>query len=583
MSEKVQRYRQGSEPLPASHRKWLLFGAGFENLGVDGHTTEAPLPTYGPDEILVRNDAVGLCFSDLKVIKAGQEHPRIIEDMRTKPVVLGHEIALTVVGVGANRRDQFKVGQRFVVQADVFYKGVSLAVGYVIPGGLQQYNVFGKEVLDGDEGCYLLPLQPQQGYAAAALSEPWACVESAYVIEYRDNLKPGGAAWFFGAPSAGRYTLSRGFDDACHPRVVVLTDVSEDFKSSLAIRAAELGVKLIEVNGLQPTEFGRAAEAAGVKAFDDCILMGPHPASHIAPAMALTAFEGAFILASTEPYAEAAPVDVGRLHYERMLLGGTDSPDISAAYHKFDRQIKPGGVIWVIGAAGPMGHMHVQRALELGARGPRRVIASDLLPERLAVVERKFGPLARRNHVDLVCLADPQFTPEAFKAKLLELTDGQGPDYIVVLAPVPAVVARAYNELGAGGVLNVFAGLNRGTTATLDVNAVRDARQLRIIGSSGSSIADLRLVLRKSLDGSLSPEQTLAAVTGLEGAREGLEGMSAQRFPGKVVVFPQAVNLPLTTLDEMPEKMPEIAAKLGEGQVWTSAAEEALLEKYLKE
>jgi len=577
----LKRYRQGTDPLPATHKVWPLYGAGFENLGREGQPIEVPLPSYGPDEILVRHDAVGLCFSDLKVIKAGQSHPRIIDDMRTKPVVLGHEIALTVVGVGENRRNAFHVGDRFVVQADVIYKGRGLAVGYALPGGLQQYNVMGKEILDGDEGCYLLPLQPQQGYAEAALAEPWACVEASYAIEYRRAPKAGGALWIVGAPSASRYFLDEGFNAQSHPRVVVLTQAPADIAASLRSRAAQLGVTLVETGDLAPEAYAQAAAAAGVSAFDDVILVGPHRPASVSAAMALVAASGAFIIASAEPLPEPAPVDVGRLHYDRILLGGTSGPDLAAGYRAFERELKPGSVLWAIGGAGPMGHMHIQRALQMGPRGPRRVVVSDLLADRLAVVERKFGPLARRNNVDLVCLAEPAFTPEAFQAKMAELTDGRGPDYIVVLAPVPAVVARAYTFLAPGGVLNVFAGLNRGTLVTLDINAVRDERQLRIIGSSGSMIADLRRVLSKSLDGSLSPEQTLAAVTGLEGARQGLEGMAAQRFPGKVVVYPQAVNLPLTTLDEMRDRMPRVAAKLGEGPVWTNEAEEELLREYL--
>jgi L-sorbose 1-phosphate reductase len=50
---------------------------------------EASVPEIGPDELLVRHDAVGLCFSDTKVIKLGQEHPRIYRDMKDEPVVLG--------------------------------------------------------------------------------------------------------------------------------------------------------------------------------------------------------------------------------------------------------------------------------------------------------------------------------------------------------------------------------------------------------------------------------------------------------------------------------------------------------------
>ena len=203
MDDKLTRYKRAQEPIPA--KQWLLplYGRGFENLGRGGQPIQAPVPDYGPDELLVRHDACGLCFSDVKVIRAGEAHPRLQgRDMRRNPVVLGHEVSLTVVGVGANLRHRFAVGQRFLVQADIYYQGRNLAYGYAPQGGLSQYNVVGDEVLRGDHGCYLLPVQPETGYAQAALTEPWACVEAAYNIRYRQGLRPGGVAWFVGAEGA---------------------------------------------------------------------------------------------------------------------------------------------------------------------------------------------------------------------------------------------------------------------------------------------------------------------------------------------------------------------------------------------
>src|SRR5207249_1506113 len=78
-------------------------------------------------------------------------------------------------------------------------QGRGMAFGYLLPGGFSQYALVGREVLFGDEGCYLLPVDPGLGYAEAALCEPWACVEAAYRYEPRRGLLRGGAAWFFAA------------------------------------------------------------------------------------------------------------------------------------------------------------------------------------------------------------------------------------------------------------------------------------------------------------------------------------------------------------------------------------------------
>ena len=61
-------------------------------------------------------------------------------------------MAQTIVGVGEEMAEEFKVGDRFVIQADIYYQGVNLAFGYMIPGGLQPYVRLGGELVRGDEG-----------------------------------------------------------------------------------------------------------------------------------------------------------------------------------------------------------------------------------------------------------------------------------------------------------------------------------------------------------------------------------------------------------------------------------------------
>ena len=56
--------------------------------------------------------------------------------------------------------------------------------------------------------------------------------------------------------------------------------------------------------------------------------------------------------------------------------------------------------------------------------------------------------------------------------------------------------------------------------------------------------------------------------------------MMESRYPGKIVIFPQIQGLPLMGLDELAEKLPDVAEKLAPGNVWTKAAEALLIEKY---
>ena len=154
MNTTLEDYKEARATPPPQIKRWHLTGAGLESL----HEATVDLPPFGPDELLVRHDACGICFSDIKIINLGPGHPRLQgRDMQAEPVVMGHEVALTVVGIGDTLKGQFEIGQRFIIQADVYYKGANPAYGYQLNGGMAQYGVVTKEVLQGDEGCYLLP------------------------------------------------------------------------------------------------------------------------------------------------------------------------------------------------------------------------------------------------------------------------------------------------------------------------------------------------------------------------------------------------------------------------------------------
>ncbi|MEW5720320.1 MAG: alcohol dehydrogenase catalytic domain-containing protein, partial [Chloroflexota bacterium] len=148
MADKLEEYQRAHKPVRGPNKLWPLYGAGMENLGREGKPIETPLPKFGPDELFVRHDAVGLCFSDIKVIAQGQQHPRIFRDIQKEPVVLGHEVTLTVIGVGENLRGQYKVGDRFIVQAEIYVRGVNYAYGYMLQGGLSKYAVIDQRILN---------------------------------------------------------------------------------------------------------------------------------------------------------------------------------------------------------------------------------------------------------------------------------------------------------------------------------------------------------------------------------------------------------------------------------------------------
>ena len=576
----LARYKRAELPLPDKMWLWPLYGAGFENLGRDGKPILVPMPSCGPDELLVRHDAVGLCFSDVKVIQAGDTHPRLQgRDMRANPVVLGHEVALTIVGVGANLKGQFHVGQRFIIQADIYVGGKTFAYGYVLPGGLAQYNIIGKEVLHGDDGCYLLPIHGDLPYASVALTEPWSCVEAAYHIDYRTSWQNGGVVWLIGTPEgAGRdYTFGHPWKEGEKPRLILLTNIPAGLQNAVQARAATWGIPLIATSDLSDAIFEKAMSHTEGKGFDDIVILGAN-ADIIEAAARLLANGGVLNIVAQNPLPRPVQVDVGRLHYDHIALVGTMEADISKAYWPIRTEVKPGGKAWFLGSAGPMGQMLVQYAIESPGR-PRVVIGHDLVSRRMGDFEAKFAPLAKSRGVELYCLSEEALGTEGFRAKLWEIAP-EGYDDIVITAPTPKAVESAMPFIARDAVVNIFAGLSRGTFATLDLTPVYQ-RSLRFTGSSGSGIDDMRRTLTRAETGALFPSQVVAAVASLGSAYEGLKAVAESRFPGKIVVYLHINELPLTTLKELATRLPKVHALLERGSIWTKEAEDELLRELL--
>ena len=558
MTDKLANYREAAAPLPERNRLWPLYGSGFENLGLEGAMIERPLPAYGPDELLVRHDATGICFSDIKVIRAGQNHPRIYRDMSKDPVVLGHEISLTVVGVGEKLRDQYQVGDRFIVQADIYIKGVGYAYGYEIQGGFSQYNVIDQRVLNGDGGNYLLPVKPTTGYAEAALAEPWACVEASYTVNYRQSWKPGGTLWITG-DGAG---VELGRADAWRPGKVVIDVSNAAFAERVRAWATAAKIDVID-------------DKADAK-YDDIVILSNDP-QLIERAFARLARGGIFAVITDAQVPHRVSLDIGRMHYDNLGVVGATGADLSAAYTPIRTQLKPGGITWILGAGGPMGHMHLQRAIEIEGH-PRKIVATNLNRHRLLAVKEKFSAPAQHAGIKLVTYSQDMYAGEAeLEADLRHENGGVGYDDIAVMAPSVPAIELAMNHLADHAVMNVFAGVTRGTQARFNMNDIV-RRGVRFTGTSGSSIEDL-IHMRDLIEGKkLATNKSVNAVAGLEGVQDGLRAVSEGRFPGKVVIFPNLSKpLPLTTLPELKQRLPSVYAKLDAEGSWTAEAEAELL------
>ncbi len=158
---------------------------------------------------------------------------------------------------------------------------------------------------------------------------------------------------------------------------------------------------------------------------------------------------------------------------------------------------------------------------------------------------------------------------------------GAGFDDIIVLVPVPAVIADAASHLAPQGVMNVFAGVARGTMVNLDMSDTY-LKQTRVIGHSASVISDMELVLDKTNSGQLSPIRSVAAIGSLTAARDGLQAVKDATLSGKVVIYPNIKEFPLTRLTDLRHALPSVYARLKNGHEWTKEAEDEFLRLMLE-
>ena len=259
---------------------------------------------------------------------------------------------------------------------------------------------------------------------------------------------------------------------------------------------------------------------------------------------------------------------------------GTQGLDISAAYglERNRSELRPGGAAWVLGGGGPMGHMHIQRMIEMEG-GPRRVLVTETNLGRQAELEAGLSGMAQARGVELVVCNPGQVGDETLQQTLRRVHEGRGFDDIVVMVAKPDAVEQAIRHLAPDGMLAVFAGVPKGTFASLDISNIYLGR-VQITGTSGSRISDQASVLDKVARAQLSTASAVAAIGGLDAARAGIQALMDGRFPGKVVIFPQVASFPLTPLAELKTVAPNVYERLSPAGTWTREAELEFLRSY---
>ena len=110
----------------------------------------------------------------------------------------------------------------------------------------------------------------------------------------------------------------------------------------------------------------------------------------------------------------------------------------------------PGGRAWFVGGAGPMGQMHVIKAV-MDAQGPSDILVTDLSDERLASLKHLLSLLGSRNKRKVnLTFENPKDLPADELDTFLTSKYPGGFDDVVVLVPVQAIITQASHYLAPG-------------------------------------------------------------------------------------------------------------------------------------
>jgi 2-desacetyl-2-hydroxyethyl bacteriochlorophyllide A dehydrogenase len=220
---------------------------------------DAPQPTPGPDDVLVKVGACGICGTDIHIID-GEFPPTVY------PIVIGHEFGGEVVAVGENVSG-IAPGDRVGVDPTL-----NCGACYYCQRGMgnlcERWNAVGVANHSGGFAEYVsvparvvYPIPEEMSMKAAALIEPVSCVVRGF---HRLQPQPGETYLIYGAGPMG--LLNAQVARYHGASVVALLDINQ----SRLDRARDefgfehVGTSLEDFKEIAPRGFDNVIEATGV-------------------------------------------------------------------------------------------------------------------------------------------------------------------------------------------------------------------------------------------------------------------------------------------------------------------------------
>ena len=207
-------------------------------------------------------------------------------------------------------------------------------------------------------------------------------------------------------------------------------------------------------------------------------------------------------------------------------------------------EIKDGGKMALLAGVGPMGLACINYVLHREDRKPSLFVVTDIDQTRLdraaSLYTKEFA--ASRGidlrYVNTGVVEDPA-------AAFREISGGTGYDEVVVMAPVPAVIAQADEILAFDGCLNFFSGPGRADfKAPLNFYNIHYA-STHVVGTSGGNTDDMKEALYYMGKG-MDPAGLVTHVGGLNAVID--TTLNLPSVPGGKKLIYTHIDMPLTAI-----------------------------------
>ena len=249
---------------------------------------EFELPEINDDEVLMRIVSDTLCQSTYKAVKQGTAHKRVPSDIAEHPVIIGHEMCGDIIKVGKNLQNEWKEGDRAVIQPALKTdNGQDPGYAFRYIGGASKYVIVPKIVTD--KGC--LVRYEGDSYFKGSLVESIGCVLRGYKGFYHtdytnyvrtDGAKKGGKIAILGGAGPmgiAAVELAKGYASSS---LIVVTDLSDSRLEYAAEKctvadAEKWGAKLVYLNTGKETDPVKKLLEVSEGGFDDVFVMVPVP------------------------------------------------------------------------------------------------------------------------------------------------------------------------------------------------------------------------------------------------------------------------------------------------------------------